>query len=85
MIAAGPARSTAASDGGHVYRTDLLDHGRTMLAVCHPNPDDDEPEAQIADAIADLLHLAASLNVDPEAALDHARRYYTSDLEGPLP
>ena len=40
---------------------------------------DDDPESDISDAMADLLHWAASLGLDPETLLNRALRHYEDE------
>lgn len=70
-------------------RADCADRGLTAVAATHHRTTPWTPaaveEEHIADVIADLLHLAEAAGIDPDAALDHGRRYYDGDLEGALP
>ena len=59
------------------------------LAAVNAVYEDGEPlaltavtEERIADAIADLLHLARHQELDVDAVLEHGRHYYEGDLEG---
>lgn len=41
----------------------------------------DLTEEDLADTIADVLHLARELGLEPDEVLEHGRSYYEGDLE----
>lgn len=64
-------------------------HGLAAVRAVHlmapdaPLNPEDVGEEQLADVIADVLHLAVAAGLDPYEVLDHARRYFHGDLTDP--
>lgn len=79
-----PAGVGRDDDSGQLFRIDLLQHAREVLAVCHATVGMYAGEEELGDAIADLLHLAAFSGLDVDDVLAKGRGYYTGDLEGAL-
>lgn len=60
--------------------------GLAAVAATHPGqhvPTTPVAEEYLADAIADVLHLAAESELDPDEVLEHGRRYFAGDLAEP--
>lgn len=79
-----PAGVARDEETGQLFRLDLLNHAREVLAVCHKSVEEYASEEELADVIADMLHLAVFSGLDVDEVLAHARSYYTGDLEGAL-
>lgn len=62
-------------------------HALAAVAAVHTYPGrlsvEQVTEEDLADVIADLLHLAAAADLDVEEVLDHGRRYFEGDLTDP--
>lgn len=59
-------------------------HALAAVAAVHTYPGrlsvEQVTEEDLADVIADLLHLAAAADLDVEEVLDHGRRYFEGDV-----
>lgn len=79
-----PAGVACDEESGQLFRLDLLDHAREIMAVCRKSVEEYASQEEVGDVIADMLHLAAASGLDVDEVLDYARRCYTGDLEGAL-
>lgn len=68
----------------------FVERGVAAVRAAHPATRrrihaDHVSEEELADVIADVLHLAVAAELDPDEVLEHGRRYFTGDLEEDLP